>query len=113
MIRRPPRSTLFPYTTLFRSHALVHGFLQEPLAVQVVGPGRGVFELEWPVVRLPVRSEEHTSELQSQSNLVCRLLLEKKKKKRNFKFTYLVKVEYYQCIDAELINTACLLCAVV
>src|SRR5688572_31718337 len=68
MIRRPPRSTLFPYTTLFRS---VHGDDLDG------GPGAGVALL----VAVDVRSEEHTSELQSQSNLVCRLLLEKKKKK--------------------------------
>src|SRR2546427_6775894 len=73
MIRRPPRSTLFPYTTLFRSIAAI------PLLLVVTG---------LVPVRLPppettanvTRSEEHTSELQSQSNLVCRLLLEKKKK---------------------------------
>src|SRR2546430_3166786 len=73
MIRRPPRSTLFPYTTLFRSgqqpvmpgHPLVG--LQDGQEFQ---PGFGALDL---------RSEEHTSELQSQSNLVCRLLLEKKK----------------------------------
>src|SRR2546430_12430828 len=70
MIRRPPRSTLFPYTTLFRSHdAVAVGFgvlLDRRADVTEKGPG--------------ARSEEHTSELQSQSNLVCRLLLEKKKK---------------------------------
>src|SRR5688572_30854783 len=72
MIRRPPRSTLFPYTTLFRSHR---------------SPRRGTCSPAVP--RSPsscssasVRSEEHTSELQSQSNLVCRLLLEKKKQKK-------------------------------
>src|SRR2546430_13345505 len=80
MIRRPPRSTLFPYTTLFRSPAI--------FAMQV-----GLAELwkSWGVHPSAVlghsvseiRSEEHTSELQSQSNLVCRLLLEKKKKKTN------------------------------
>src|SRR2546430_10817698 len=72
MIRRPPRSTLFPYTTLFRSHAdLVSGNFFETLGVQ---PALGrLFTLN------DERSEEHTSELQSQSNLVCRLLLEKKK----------------------------------
>src|SRR2546430_12026297 len=77
MIRRPPRSTLFPYTTLFRS---VPGVL----------PWRGfVGQSPSEPSRVPVqvwytlkRSEEHTSELQSQSNLVCRLLLEKKKKHR-------------------------------
>src|SRR2546427_1984797 len=70
MIRRPPRSTLFPYTTLFRSHVSD----QEPEDAAALGLGRGGDRRE------VVRSEEHTSELQSQSNLVCRLLLEKKKK---------------------------------
>src|SRR2546427_5889380 len=73
MIRRPPRSTLFPYTTLFRSdgperprpEAKCHDFARSAAAEG------------------GVRSEEHTSELQSQSNLVCRLLLEKKKKNKN------------------------------
>src|SRR2546430_10028666 len=68
MIRRPPRSTLFPYTTLFRSEAAVGDLEIADGAVRVRGaPERSVS-----------RSEEHTSELQSQSNLVCRLLLEKK-----------------------------------
>src|SRR5438034_6887201 len=74
MIRRPPRSTLFPYTTLFRS-------LRERRAVQrderPLGPARPTVDQ----VRHDLRSEEHTSELQSHSDLVCRLLLEKKKKK--------------------------------
>src|SRR2546430_7638986 len=73
MIRRPPRSTLFPYTTLFRSLEL-----HQRLAVVVLQ----VIRLADPVLRVSgewvSRSEEHTSELQSQSNLVCRLLLEKK-----------------------------------
>src|SRR2546427_4585225 len=68
MIRRPPRSTLFPYTTLFRSTAERLDALPD---VDVVVAARGGQDL---------RSEEHTSELQSQSNLVCRLLLEKKKR---------------------------------
>src|SRR2546427_2850350 len=69
MIRRPPRSTLFPYTTLFRSHELLRfGLARQRHKRQTNGDPR-----EEP------RSEEHTSELQSQSNLVCRLLLEKKK----------------------------------
>src|SRR2546427_6996203 len=69
MIRRPPRSTLFPYTTLFRSVRVEDLRGREPLARH---------HLEDRARR--ARSEEHTSELQSQSNLVCRLLLEKKKK---------------------------------
>src|SRR2546422_4440979 len=90
MIRRPPRSTLFPYTTLFRSplHAegvpasgwilldygdvLMHEFLEET---------RAYYALERLWGDAPARSEEHTSELQSRLHLVCRLLLEKKKKK--------------------------------
>src|SRR2546427_4093458 len=85
MIRRPPRSTLFPYTTLFRSqpfHVLQHERL--PLLRRQLrqGPRREGELLRALEGRLVVgRSEEHTSELQSQSNLVCRLLLEKKKKK--------------------------------
>src|SRR2546430_12141271 len=87
MIRRPPRSTLFPYTTLFRSG----GEREVPVAVQLVqrlqivecgiGGGDHVAARVGPPVlaQLESRSEEHTSELQSQSNLVCRLLLEKKK----------------------------------
>src|SRR5437016_6839386 len=77
MIRRPPRSTLFPYTTLFRSALLiVRDLLVGPRRQDVArDPGQTCGEL--PVAR----SEEHTSELQSLTNLVCRLLLEKKKKK--------------------------------
>src|SRR2546430_5019368 len=69
MIRRPPRSTLFPYTTLFRSQDAYN--LAWKLALVVSGRAGAAL--------LDSRSEEHTSELQSQSNLVCRLLLEKKK----------------------------------
>src|SRR2546427_3963882 len=72
MIRRPPRSTLFPYTTLFRSE-----IKKKP--VQAASEAGG--EEAAAVAEEALRSEEHTSELQSQSNLVCRLLLEKKKKK--------------------------------
>src|SRR2546429_5369002 len=96
MIRRPPRSTLFPYTTLFRSHG--HGaWYQEPAAhgVGVVpvarleadrhGSGAAPFEATSREEAVPdrVRSEEHTSELQSRLHLVCRLLLEKKKNSRS------------------------------
>src|SRR5260370_18868891 len=85
MIRRPPRSTLFPYTTLFRSdslrdsatfyRALDHGLR--------IWSGQAAGKLPASQVQLEVRSEEHTSELQSHLNLVCRLLLEKKKKKQH------------------------------
>src|SRR2546430_4393589 len=80
MIRRPPRSTLFPYTTLFRSHYRESG---ADLIDIGCTPGREFPDLAAVVGELVaagtrVRSEEHTSELQSQSNLVCRLLLEKK-----------------------------------
>src|SRR2546427_8081310 len=87
MIRRPPRSTLFPYTTLFRSPSSacrsasvrVAWILQDLLR----GSPRTAGPQPRDVLRLaPLRSEEHTSELQSQSNLVCRLLLGKKKKKQ-------------------------------
>src|SRR2546426_5840571 len=83
MIRRPPRSTLFPYTTLFRSH---HDVRDRDVGMRALeehgaressprrGPGK---------IGRTARSEEHTSELQSPCNLVCRLLLEKKKKKAN------------------------------
>src|SRR5256886_13226398 len=85
MIRRPPRSTLFPYPTLFRSEVL-----REPQGGLDVAPPVGIGDERHPSVehrqqgvqvpRRRRRSEEHTSELQSQSNLVCRLLLEKKKR---------------------------------
>src|SRR2546426_2584706 len=83
MIRRPPRSTLFPYTTLFRS-GVERGILSAP-ADPAAAPGRGAHRRagdggEPAAQHEPQRSEEHTSELQSPCNLVCRLLLEKKKK---------------------------------
>src|SRR2546422_6304152 len=76
MIRRPPRSTLFPYTTLFRSRVVPHLCRQIERDRQARLP-RGE-EMPKPRVRLLRRSEEHTSELQSRLHLVCRLLLEKK-----------------------------------
>src|SRR5260221_1145983 len=79
MIRRPPRSTLFPYTTLFRSHSRSK-------------PCRSIqcrsMDLQYPapdIVDPSIRSEEHTSELQSHSDLVCRLLLEKKKQEQSWR----------------------------
>src|SRR2546430_8115328 len=87
MIRRPPRSTLFPYTTLFRSQDLVAGVKYILALDQGTTSSRAmVFDHSGSVVALAQkeRSEEHTSELQSQSNLVCRLLLEKKNKNQTF-----------------------------
>src|SRR2546427_12977586 len=81
MIRRPPRSTLFPYTTLFRS---AHGEFRADARDREPG-GLGRERRGARHARVHLRSEEHTSELQSQSNLVCRLLLEKKKKKKKKK----------------------------
>src|SRR2546427_7859077 len=91
MIRRPPRSTLFPYTTLFRSCSSSAWLWTLKFGISFMVKPRSWLHLrairvEWPPPRSLssrssfVRSEEHTSELQSQSNLVCRLLLEKKKK---------------------------------
>src|SRR2546427_9276108 len=86
MIRRPPRSTLFPYTTLFRS--ALEMVRQADVHVEhgdgVLHAARALLDAHRVADRLDAyRSEEHTSELQSQSNLVCRLLLEKKKKTKS------------------------------
>src|SRR2546425_7385835 len=95
MIRRPPRSTLFPYTTLFRSQVLRVGGadVRRDVAERSPGchePARGqaavqaprLLRVRWRPAARRARSEEHTSELQSLAYLVCRLLLEKKKKRR-------------------------------
>src|SRR3712207_8067960 len=83
MIRRPPRSTLFPYTTLFRSTELIRAghrvLVEKPLTGAVESDREFVAELDATYPH-SLRSEEHTSELQSRQYLVCRLLLEKKKK---------------------------------
>src|SRR2546426_5576164 len=83
MIRRPPRSTLFPYTTLFRSGRETPRHYLGPMSADA--PLRKPIPLAQSILwsPTPTRSEEHTSELQSPCNLVCRLLLEKKKKKEN------------------------------
>src|SRR2546426_8661303 len=93
MIRRPPRSTLFPYTTLFRSPLtallaetpqpidIVLGEPAAPIPLFLPGIASHVVAVLLPHARRSLRSEEHTSELQSPCNLVCRLLLEKKKKR--------------------------------
>src|SRR2546429_1205071 len=82
MIRRPPRSTLFPYTTLFRSHPSA-----DAPAVSGDHHGRETVPGSSSTTATTFRSEEHTSELQSRLHLVCRLLLEKKKKNRNISLT--------------------------
>src|SRR2546427_3558751 len=94
MIRRPPRSTLFPYTTLFRSRPARRAGRGEP-AVHRAYAGKQ-------------RSEEHTSELQSQSNLVCRLLLEKKKKKgEKLKLSQYRTDTQYDDNETDLRTTSC------
>src|SRR2546427_8989495 len=94
MIRRPPRSTLFPYTTLFRSRLVEKSCAGTPSASVppwVTGIGFMVSFLPSP------RSEEHTSELQSQSNLVCRLLLEKKKQSHSLVIAYITHPTICHC----------------
>src|SRR2546422_8482256 len=92
MIRRPPRSTLFPYTTLFRSNASVGLYLTDLL--RQGGDTVEYFRL-WPMSGTLSRSEEHTSELQSRLHLVCRLLLEKKK--TNLKEHSCDRRDYSEC----------------
>src|SRR2546427_8239033 len=97
MIRRPPRSTLFPYTTLFRSDLrhlpsiLVENHSLKPYRQRVLGT-YVLLEASLRTIGAGGRSEEHTSELQSQSNLVCRLLLEKKKKIVEIELIYLYHI---------------------
>src|SRR3712207_8409381 len=99
MIRRPPRSTLFPYTTLFRSRLGQRRQVGLEVRREVgdrdpAGPRVGVVQRE-PLEQLPVlaaRSEEHTSELQSRQYLVCRLLLEKKKNTQLLSYTHLTSI---------------------
>src|SRR2546426_6589846 len=101
MIRRPPRSTLFPYTTLFRSHDKIFR-LKGLGAPSLRGNGTGDqlirVKVEIPTKLTPKRSEEHTSELQSPCNLVCRLLLEKKKKNTT------VRYEEHNYIDRDCVS---------
>src|SRR5256885_3990170 len=98
MIRRPPRSTLFPYTTLFRSIRLFGGLFRQDGFYRLLG-----FLILIAFLKLIFRSEEHTSELQSPCNLVCRLLLEKKKNNeyadancRNILFTVITVWSTYE-----------------
>src|SRR2546430_3468450 len=96
MIRRPPRSTLFPYTTLFRSDS-TQVVLHFPHADRIHPPAGSTHVRLTPRRSRPGRSEEHTSELQSQSNLVCRLLLEKKKNT--------VRISWHRIITHEAMPT--------
>src|SRR2546427_1691277 len=96
MIRRPPRSTLFPYTTLFRStayRAVRRVYRRKNCSQPATSCSTipGMRTRRFATCSLETRSEEHTSELQSQSNLVCRLLLEKKKKKKKNRLHYISK----------------------
>src|SRR5690349_22112558 len=101
MIRRPPRSTLFPYTTLFRSRRLGHVLERHLHAAPAPRHRRGLRDLGLRALR----SEEHTSELQSRRDLVCRLLLEKKKKKKkNKKKEDIVKKKHKKALS--IINVA-------
>src|SRR5690554_7101677 len=97
MTRRPPRSTLFPYTTLFRSQFLYFAYLaavkdQDGAAMSI---GRTSTFLDIYIEKDLKRSEEHTSELQSRPHLVCRLLLEKKKKTTSPAFLWYSKIQHY------------------
>src|SRR2546426_4437619 len=102
MIRPPPRSTLFPYTTLFRSRYTVAASpplparwrTRKPVAVVSKASERSTLPRGPRTVRRRVRSEEHTSELQSPCNLVCRLLLEKKKKQDVDRYTHRSSLAY-------------------
>src|SRR5258708_26443191 len=101
MIRRPPRSTLFPYTTLFRSRATRKrcsgrkDYLQQGAHRYLKFDTLFLQHLQEQSIKL--RSEEHTSELQSPDHLVCRLLLEKKKKKQNNRIRHDSSVTYQVC----------------
>src|SRR2546430_12300462 len=101
MIRRPPRSTLFPYTTLFRSITapITHHSWNTGWRVATCSSLAATAARVW-------RSEEHTSELQSQSNLVCRLLLEKKKKKRSLAAHRLMNISR-DCHVPRIVHRAC------
>src|SRR5947209_14613423 len=99
MIRRPPKSTLFPYTTLFRSDSAGRPLGPPPATVVIV---LCAFAIEGNTARSKKRSEEHTSELQSRQYLVCRLLLEKKKK---IIIIYKLKIEQTTRRDMKILPT--------
>src|SRR5436190_5410413 len=91
MLRRPPRSTLFPYTTLFRSDGTATNSADGTTTADSITSGAA----STTVIAPAARSEEHTSELQSHSDLVCRLLLEKKKKKIKKHYTKKIRLGTY------------------
>src|SRR5256885_12174428 len=91
MIRRPPRSTLFPYTTLFRSQLVHHAFAACDVVMTFIEALK-VPDIR-PKQKPAARSEEHTSELQSPCNLVCRLLLEKKKKNTHIHYSDITQIK--------------------
>src|SRR2546430_8125202 len=102
MIRRPPRSTLFPYTTLFRSRR------SKTMQVYFLGRCSSSLILAYTPCVFHLRSEEHTSELQSQSNLVCRLLLEKKKKQQISPFSRHVHTQPASSISNYVLTDYCI-----
>src|SRR5260370_26103982 len=117
MIRRPPRSTLFPYTTLFRSKLVAQppaSFTEQcaegSASIEIASPRPQAFmsidqrgiQTAFNLARTRIRSEEHTSELQSHLNLVCRLLLEKKNKKITIKST----IPYMKCLQKSPVSAS-------
>src|SRR5260370_23864128 len=102
MIRRPPRSTLFPYTTLFRSSRPAATGVQRKDSRRTIGMFRRIGRQSPTAHRRNMRSEEHTSELQSHLNLVCRLLLEKKKKKMKQRKKHHVKTKWVDTAESSL-----------
>src|SRR5256885_8139636 len=99
MIRRPPRSTLFPYTTLFRSVKVRYGLIWIFPGNPALADHRQIPDIPELEGDNPWRSEEHTSELQSPCNLVCRLLLEKKKNKHITGIDRSLRVTLYLAYD--------------
>src|SRR2546429_3717383 len=99
MIRRPPRSTLFPYTTLFRS-GVIAGSLSLGSVIALATLAQRVYApvVDLGSVRINMRSEEHTSELQSRLHLVCRLLLEKKKNSQTTLTPFSLSTRPHQCM---------------
>src|SRR5687768_18185140 len=96
MIQRPPRSTLFPYTTLFRSTMATSNNTRNPIRPALIGSSNSVMP-RMAAPKAPIRSEEHTSELQSRLHLVCRLLLEKKNNKHRDLCSIFARIQNCSC----------------